>query len=382
MTENEKQQRAEALIREFNRFRREPSPEARAELVSQICDQYNNVEFLSSELDIINEILGILARDVEKRIRKILSDKLRSSDALPRSIAMRLAQDVEEVATPILQFSPVFTDQDLMLIIASASESAKLTAIASRSTVSKPVSERLIETNDKDAVTALLGNHGAYIAEKSLMHVVDIFNREEDVLKELISRGGLTINVAERVINQVANELKVKLKEEFSEEFHNMEMLLGEAEEDVMLDLIPHYDSKEASIELAQQLHKSNRLTQAMILRALCRANLHFFKAGLASLAGIPFPNANKLIDMGDEKGFNALYSKAQMPQTMRDATRELLHMIMANPPQGSEAGKVYYSRLISDVRQRDLDKTVPNMLYLIRIIHDDNIRHYSPNVH
>ena len=58
-----------------------------------------------------------MAKDVELTVRRALSESLRSARHLPNDVALRLANDVEAVALPILADSPVLTDADLIELV-------------------------------------------------------------------------------------------------------------------------------------------------------------------------------------------------------------------------------------------------------------------------
>ena len=75
---------------------------------------------------------------------------------------MALAHDLTAVvAAPILQYSPLLSDADLIEIIACAQVREVLTAIAGRKPVSEDVSDKLVQSLDVSAVAALLVNRDA-----------------------------------------------------------------------------------------------------------------------------------------------------------------------------------------------------------------------------
>lgn len=111
-------------------------------------------------------VLGVLAADQFPKIRAIVSEHLKSSDQVPKDIVLQLAQDLETiVAAPVLQFSPLLSDQDLLAIIAAGRESGALSAIAKRRALGADVSEAVAQTLDPKAVGALLANDSASCAK-------------------------------------------------------------------------------------------------------------------------------------------------------------------------------------------------------------------------
>ena len=79
------------------------------------------------------ETLECLARDAAVRVRAILAEEIKLLDCVPKHLVLGLARDVNAiVAVPILQYSPLLSDSDLMEIIACGQVQDVLTAIANR----------------------------------------------------------------------------------------------------------------------------------------------------------------------------------------------------------------------------------------------------------
>lgn len=77
------------------------------------------------------EIIEILAKDQTAAVRAIVAEALKDSQKVPRKVVMTLARDVEEiVAAPILEYSPLLSDDDLLEIIASGIAAGALSGIA------------------------------------------------------------------------------------------------------------------------------------------------------------------------------------------------------------------------------------------------------------
>ncbi len=84
----------------------EPSALVRAEVAAKLADEIDNTLLTPAELAIAHDIVRAMARDVELAVRRSLSHSLRSAAHLPHDVAIRLANDVEAVALPILTESP------------------------------------------------------------------------------------------------------------------------------------------------------------------------------------------------------------------------------------------------------------------------------------
>jgi uncharacterized protein (DUF2336 family) len=120
------------------------------------------------------ETLECLARDAAVRVRTVLAEEIKMLDCIPAYVAQTLARDVNAiVAAPILEYSPLLSDTDLIEIIACAQVQEVLTAIASRKPVSEDVTDRLVQTLDVPSVAALLVNPDARIRKETMDRIIE-----------------------------------------------------------------------------------------------------------------------------------------------------------------------------------------------------------------
>ena len=153
-----------------------PSGEQRAETAAKIAAYFDPEKLTAEEKQLAEDNFLIMVKDAEIRVREALSENLKENPYVPHEVALSLAQDVDQVALPVLQFSEVLSDQDLTEIIKSQ-DSNKQIAIAGRATVSEEVSEALVQTQDENVVAELVENEGAEISEESFETVVDTLGR-------------------------------------------------------------------------------------------------------------------------------------------------------------------------------------------------------------
>ena len=120
------------------------------------------------------ETLECLARDAAARVRAILAEEIKVLDCVPRAVVMTLARDLDAmVSAPILQYSPLLSDADLMEIIACGQVREVLAAIACRKPLAEEVSEKLVQSLDVPAVAALLVNRDARIRKETMERIVE-----------------------------------------------------------------------------------------------------------------------------------------------------------------------------------------------------------------
>ena len=128
--------------------------------------------------------------------------------------SLALARDLEEiVAAPILEYSPLLSDTDLMEIIAAGKVQEVLTAIARRKPLSDKVSDALVQSLDVSAVAALLVNPDAKIRKETLEQIVE----EAEKIRELAcAAGAARRSFAARAIRRIASFVGAALIERLS----------------------------------------------------------------------------------------------------------------------------------------------------------------------
>ena len=109
------------------------------------------------------EALEILARDTLHRVRAIIAEEIKRLDNIPKPLIDALARDVELiVAAPILEYSPLLNDDDLLKIISSKPVQGALSAIARREGLSESISDSIAAVFDVDAIARGAREHPAH----------------------------------------------------------------------------------------------------------------------------------------------------------------------------------------------------------------------------
>jgi uncharacterized protein (DUF2336 family) len=141
--------------------------------------------------------------------------------AAPHDVILTLAKDEDtDVAAPMLQFSPVLTDDDLLSVIASSPLSASLSAISKRHGVSPEVSDAVVHTGDTVAMATLLSNDSAQIREETLGAIISAAPRHVSWHEPLVHRPEVDAHAALRIAELVADSLIEELanREDFASE--------------------------------------------------------------------------------------------------------------------------------------------------------------------
>jgi hypothetical protein len=100
---------------------KDPNDAVRLELAGKIGKLIPELSARENEkvTEMAMQVLEVLARDELPKVRAIIAEETKHLDYLPKDVVNRLARDAEEaVSAPILEFSPLLNDSELIQIIA------------------------------------------------------------------------------------------------------------------------------------------------------------------------------------------------------------------------------------------------------------------------
>ncbi|HEY5598574.1 MAG TPA: DUF2336 domain-containing protein [Kiloniellales bacterium] len=319
------------------RLRDDPSPPVRAETAAGVAAVFARGGLTDRERTYAIAIIERLAVDVERQVREALCAHVMHCPFLPEGIAMTLARDVESVALPIIRYSEVFSDDDLLAIVRDGA-AAKQVAVASRKHVTEAVADALVDTRRKEVVGALLGNRGAEIGDGAYTRVIDAFAEDGDIHALLIDRAALPASVMARLITCVSDLLRQRLVERHRfPELLAKEIVMHGRDRAVSGAVMPNTPRDEVERLLAA-LRATHGLSPTFLLRALCKGDLDFFESSLAAISRLPQENVTQLIRDRGPSGFRSLYVRAGLPPQLCAAFRTALDVVLevrAERPHG-----------------------------------------------
>jgi len=185
----------------------DPSQDVRIDLAHKIGQL--TPELSADEHQRLSTLAGTalreLANDALPEIRGIIAESIKDMDDVPHDLVRQLAHDVElVVAAPILEYSPLLTDDDLLEIINSDPVRGGLSAISRRANLPGTVSDAVAATDDEDAITHLLANESAQIREETLDALVEQAQGHEPWHRPLAGRPNLSAKAAGNIARLVS----------------------------------------------------------------------------------------------------------------------------------------------------------------------------------
>lgn len=156
-----------------------------AQLFSYVSDRCDDDQVAQYD-----EVLCQLADIVEVEARAHVAKMLAPLDRAPGTAVVRLANDVIEVAAPLLEFSNVLSDDDLIEIVERRTEAHRV-VIAGRKGLKARVGDAIVTHGGTPSVTRLLRNEEAELSLEVLEKVAVRATNEPDLAVDLRGRPGI-----------------------------------------------------------------------------------------------------------------------------------------------------------------------------------------------
>lgn len=232
------------------------------------------------------------------RVRQIVADTLKDVAQAPPELIRRLAWDVEIIVSgPILEYSPVLSDEDLLEIIEHGTATGRLSCISKRENVGETIVDAVVATSDEEAIGLLLANHSAQIREETLDLIIDRAEQVESWHAPLVARPALSERaamslaqfVAENLIEnlvtrqdfspEIVSEIRATVAERLVKTDHPLTGDTGDAAE-------PSSTPLEAALEEARRLQSTGELREPFLAATLEEGQRELVVAALALLSG------------------------------------------------------------------------------------------------
>ncbi|WP_425062940.1 DUF2336 domain-containing protein [Pyruvatibacter mobilis] len=293
-----------------------PTPDKRAQIARKVGRQIDAGGLSGQERLLANDILRLMVRDAAEMVRTAVAESLCAASEVPADVVNSIISDIDSVAVPFIERSPLITDEALLEII-EAGAPAKVLAIASRGSVSEEVSDAIARDGERNAVVRLLGNEGATLSTSAFSEVLTRWHDDVGIADRMAMRKALPLTVVERLVSVVSDEMKNRLVARGGVGNDIAERLAFEARESVTIKLFDGLDSIEDFALLMSHLQGAGRLSGTLIVRAACLGEMKFVEHALAQLARISPERAWTLVHDAGRLGLRALFQQARLSQDL-----------------------------------------------------------------
>ena len=276
--------------------------------------------------DATYEALELLAEDQITKVRKILPEALKDIANAPPDVIKTLALDTEiEVSGPVLEFSPVLTDDDLIQIIEAGPAKGGLNAISKRTQVSEGISDAIVHTDNIEAIADLLSNDSAQIREATLD---DLIENAPDVglwHAPLVGRPKLSGGAATRLAQFLADNLLEVLQMRADLDADTLDAVKAMVHQRIGDDSGPleangggqDFLRMDPPVDMVDRLYKARKLDDNVIGKALNAGDHAFALAALIVRGNLDTVVVKRIFSEKSAKGILALAWRAALQAKM-----------------------------------------------------------------
>lgn len=285
------------------------SPEARALVATKFGRQFDELA-ASPQRDLALAVLQLLVRDVAKEVRLTLAEAVAASPGLPPSTALRLAGDDLDIARPVLERSPVLTDEDLVRIVRTNAMQYAL-AVAGRERLSEAVSEALVDTGHQQVVVRLLDNAGAALSKRTMERVLEDHASDQEVESRLIRRPELPHELVEQLVGVIGDRLEWQLTRDRRMPEEQARALMNAVRERAAIGLTAREHGDRKLADHLRERMAAGELSHDELLRRLKEGDVAALEIGLSLHARLDTAKTRKLLYHPDRRHMVALCAAA-----------------------------------------------------------------------
>jgi uncharacterized protein (DUF2336 family) len=231
--------------------------------------------------------------------------------AAPRELILRLAADPAlRVCDPVIRLSPLLTDADLLVLLASPSHPEAPRSVAARPGLSVHVADAIAAKADGATVRALLQNRSALIQEVTLDALVARAGGQPEWHEPLVRCPTLSRAAARALSAIVATELvqvladRADLDPALAAELRQRLLARQDTE-------APPGEDVDDPLPALRKLHSAGTLTEATLLEAACAGDLRRTTAALALASGLPLAAVERAVYLRSAKALVSLAWRA-----------------------------------------------------------------------
>ncbi|NBN62870.1 DUF2336 domain-containing protein [Microvirga tunisiensis] len=170
--------------------------------------------YTNEELALFNDVLVNLIDMVDIDGRESLSQQIGSIETTPRELVLKLANDTATVAAPVLQNSPVLTDDDLYTLAKTKGQD-HLLAISKRDALQARVTDILLERGEQPVRRSVAANPGAELSDWGGRLLVKLAETDATLRESLTERHDLNRANFEKLLAMLPVDRQTKLRHIF-----------------------------------------------------------------------------------------------------------------------------------------------------------------------
>ena len=357
------------IVRQFLHWLRTAPPGERAEATSALARAYLHSDLSENDRAAAEGAMIMLLDDPSPLVRQALAAVFAASEEAPPTIVHALASDQPDVASPLLERSPLFLATDLVDAVATG-DAARQVAVAGRPGLPAAVSAAIAEVGCAESCLIVLENPDAELAPFSLDRIVARHGHLAVIRAALLARGDLAAPTRQALVAKLSQTLAEFVTSREWLAFERAQKITKEACEKATVSVAADTDSGEMR-PLIRHLRDSGQLTAGLVLRALLSGNVSMFEEALSELTGMTLARIVGIVSDRRGFGFRAVYDKAGLPASTYPVFREAIEAMredgfLSEPGDASRLKRRIIERVLTRCETAAIDDVEP-LLTLLR---------------
>jgi uncharacterized protein (DUF2336 family) len=331
------------IVRHFLQWVRTAPAADRADATAALARAYLYSDLSSDDRIAAEGAMVMSLDDPSPLVRRALAEALAGSAEAPPAVILALAAEQPEIASPVLERSPLLLDADLVELVAAGEETSQV-PIARRVGLPRSVAAALAEVGSAEACLALIENSAAEIAAFSLGRMAERFGHLGVVREALFAREDLPAPTRQALMIQLSQTLVSFVAERRWLDETRARRISREACEKATITLAAASRSRELG-PLVHHLRETGQLNAGLMLRTLLCGNLALFEQALAELSGLPPARVASLVNDRRGVGARALCERAGLPESTLPAFTAAIEALHEHGFRGDPGGPAQLKR-------------------------------------
>jgi uncharacterized protein (DUF2336 family) len=301
------------IVRQFISWIRTASAGERAEATRALARAWLISDLSTDDRIAAEGALLMLLDDPSPLVRQAMAETFARSLDAPAAIVQALSVDQPNVALPVLEFSPLLIDADLVDIVATGDDAVQC-AIARRISLPASVCAAIAEVGCAAASLELIENPNAELAPFSWDRIVERHGHLAAIREAMLVLDDLPAATRAALVGKLSQTLAQFVVARNWLSADRAERITTEARDRSTLNIAA--GSRDEDMQgLVRHLRLTGQLTAGLILRALLSSNLDLFDAALAELADLPRSRVSALLHERGGNSLHALLRRAGLPE-------------------------------------------------------------------
>src|SRR5947199_648679 len=308
------------IVRQFISWIRTAPAGERAEATRALARAWLISDLTAEDRAAAEGALLMLLDDGSPLVRQAMAEVFARSTEAPAGIVQALSLDQPSVALPVLEYSPLLIDADLVDIIATGNCETQC-AVARRINLPASVAAAIAEVGSAAAALELIENAYAELAPFSWDRIVERHGHLAAIRESMLVLEGLPAATRVALVAKLTETLAQFVVARNWLSADRAGRLASEARERSTVNIAARSRGEDMQ-GLVRHLRATGQLNAGLILRALLSGNLELFDASLAELADLPLARVTALPHARRGASLQARLSRAGLPESTFAAFR------------------------------------------------------------